>query len=772
MSGAASLAYEVVWSRMLVVTLGNSSDATAMVLSSFMLGIAIGALLLGKVADRVRSPLKMYAVLELTLALFAFVIPSLIDVINGIDALRGSFETQPGTAVLRLFVAGLLVVIPSLVMGATIPILVRALSSAATDVRKRIGLIYGLNTIGAAAGSAFTGFMAIPAYGFTGTSIIAACLNISAAVLVLGVRRFIGEAKRSDLNDTDSVDLPAPKKRIAFAALLAAATSGITMLSAEVLWARVLTFVFGHDTYAFAALLAIVLLGLGVGGVVHRKLSSFNSLAVTNILAGLLGLTIIGSYWAAAALVTEVGRDPFSLGSVGALATSLRLEFYREILYTPILVFLPAVISGALFPAACSLYTGPLDEAGKRIGTATLLNGLGSAMGSLLTSFLLVAWIGIHNALVASALFAAASAVTIGIIYIKQHGLKTGLLLQIPSASILVIALLMPASLTRTMLQEAVGERHQNLLFYEEGRTGTVSVTRNTINAEKQLFMNAVNEVTTRLVHDQSFKLLGHLGPLLHPNPKNGAMVCLGAGLSAGAALVHPLASLDVVELSNTIPKAAALWTEENNDVLNDPRFTLHIADGRHYLLSTEKQFDVIMVDSTHPKAVDSWILYTKEFYELVKDRLKEEGIAVQWLPLHGLSEREFKIIVRTFYEVFPHAALWTNVGFEVYGQAAYLKMVAQKSPMRIDYKELALRLKEPRIAGDLAPFGMDDIYDVLDCYLAGPKAIDAWTAGLPAQSDDRPIVPYTTEFSAGRRMTAPLLLGVRSSLIKLALML
>ncbi len=324
----------------------------------------------------------------------------------------------------------------------------------------------------------------------------------------------------------------------------------------------------------------------------------------------------------------------------------------------------------------------------------------------------------------------------------------------------------MPASLSRTLLEEAVGSKHQDILFYEEGRTGTVSVTRNKINNEKQLFMNAVNEVTTRLVHDQSFKLLGHLGPLLHPDPKKGAMVCLGAGLSAGAALVHPLATLDVVELSSTIPKAAELWADENNRVLEDPRFHLHIADGRHFLLSTEKQFDVIMVDSTHPKAVDSWILYTKEFYGLLKKRLKEHGIAVQWLPLHGLSEREFKIIVRTFFEVFPETTLWVNVGFEEYGQAAYLKLVASDRPLEIDYSEFAMRLREPQIAKDLEPFGMDVPEEILDSYLAGPRAVNAWTLGLPVQTDNRPIVPYTTQYSTGRRMTAPLLLSVRSPVI------
>jgi spermidine synthase len=767
LSGAASLAYEVVWSRMLVVPLGNSADATAMVLAAFMLGIAFGAQLLGRIADRVRSPLRLYAILEIVLGVYAFIAPMLIDGLDGADGLRGSLAERPMAAVGRLVAAGALVVLPSLVMGATIPVLVRALSRSASDIRHRIGLIYGTNTLGAAVGAAFTGFIAIPFLGFTLTSGLAALANFSAAGIALATGRFLGEGRTKDDREPARGEIDEPPSRArAAAALIAATVAGLSMLSAEVLWSRVLTFVFGHDTYAFATLLAIVLTGLGIGGLVHRRLASLDPLKVCGVLTGLLALALVASYWIAAALVTTYGRDPFDLGSVGALATSLKLEFYREILYTPVLVLVPSIISGMLFPAACALYSGPVEQAGSRVGTATLVNGVGCAVGSLITSFGLIAWIGIQGALLAAALIAVSASLLIAGIGALATRSRRGVVLAIPAALAVGIAALLPPSLTRAMLKEAVGVRHQSLLYYEEGRTGTVSVTRNTINSEKQLFMNAVNEVTTRLVHDQSFKLLGHLGPLLHPNPQNGAMVCLGAGLSAGAALVHPLASLDVVELSSSIPRAAALWKDENNNVLDNPRFSLHIEDGRHYLLSTDKRFDVIMVDSTHPKAVDSWILYTEEFYELVKSRLKDDGIAVQWVPLHGFSETEFKIIARTFYKVFPHATLWVNVGFEVYGQAAYIKMVATKSPLSIDYKELDLRLKEPKIHDDLAPFGMAAPEEILDAYLAGPRAIDAWTKGVPVQTDDRPLLPYTTEYSKGRRMAAPLLLGVRSSVL------
>jgi tetratricopeptide (TPR) repeat protein/spermidine synthase len=315
------------------------------------------------------------------------------------------------------------------------------------------------------------------------------------------------------------------------------------------------------------------------------------------------------------------------------------------------------------------------------------------------------------------------------------------------------------------MLLKTVGEHHQTLLFYEEARTSTVSVIRNQIHGERQLLINAVNEVTTRLVHDQSFKLLGHLGPLLHERPRTGVMICLGAGISAGAALIHPLERLDVVDLSSHVARGARYFQRENNGVLDHPRFHFHIDDGRQFLLNSREGYDVAIVDSTHPKAVDSWILYTKEFYELVRARLNPGGVALQWLPLHGLSEREFKIIVATFQDVFPRMTLWANVGFETYGQVAYAKLVGSKDgAVVVDADRLAQRLAQPAVARDLEPYGMASIGQLVDLYVAGPAAVRRWTADLPLQTDDHPIVPYISEFSSGRAMTPDLLLAVRSS--------
>jgi len=762
LSGFAGLAYEVIWSRMLVLPLGSSADAVAMVLCAFMAGMALGSRALGALSDRIHAPLRIYIGVEVVLALYAVALPFVMPALENASVFGGTFRTAPVTASFRMATTFALVALPAFLMGGTIPVLTRILHASGTSAARAVGLFYGLNTLGGAVGAAITGFVAIALIGNRAVSFIAASFSVLAALLALSVYRRVTAA---------SADTPASPNATAAAnaqhyraGLLIAGVGGFVMLGLELLFARMLTFVFGHDTYAFAVLLVVVLAGMGLGGLLFRATSRRRVPVPAAFWLVALGATTLLSFWLASWLVVAKGRDPFLLGTLGTLSNSLWLEFIRELAYTPILVFLPALASGASLSAACATVATHTHNSGRRIGNALLVNGLAAAAGTLFTSLVLIPRLGLQHTVVALSLLAVVA------------GLGSALWMRQPlrrAKSILVLAVLavvaliaMPAQLPKALLQEAVGERHQEILYYAEGRTGTVSVTENRINGERQLFMNAVNEVTTRLVHDQSFKLLGHLGPLLHPHPKSGLMICYGAGISAGAALMHPFDKFDVVDLSETIAGASHLFVPWNNDALADPRLHLHIEDGRQFLLRNTEKRDVIMVDSTHPKSVDSWLLYTVRFYELVRAALSEDGIFVQWLPLHGLSETEFRVIVRTFIEVFPDMSLWLNVGNETYGQAAYVKMVGARHPLRIDYAELSLRLREPRIYNDLQPYGMADPIEILDTYISDAPTIRAFVGDLPPQTDNRPFIPYITAYSDGPRMEARNLLPIRTSVV------
>jgi len=765
LSGLAALAYEVLWSRALVVPLGNSTDAVALVTAGFMLGIAAGASLGGRLSRRRTPPLLAYAWLELGLASCALFAPSLLASLSAIPSFSSASEALPLGVALRGACALSIVTVVCLPMGASIPLLVHALS-ATGSVARHIGILYAFNTAGAATGAFAAGFWAISTLGIARSSVAAAiCGGLAALLAVAASLR-----RTPRVHDRPSAGPALPGVRVIRAASLAAAfVSGMAMLACEMVWARLLTFVFGHDTYAFSSLLALVLSGLALGGLAHRALIRRDPIRTLALLMTGFSLSTLLSFWVAASLVIRAGRDPFSLESTSTFATSLRLELWRELLYTPVLVLLPAIFAGAAFPAACDACSRGRADGARAVGLVGLVNGVGSTVGALAGAFGLVSIAGIQGALIACALLAALCASGLLLTRIPWRTPLRVAFGLVPSIAVAALASSLPHALPRSMLHRVLGERHWDLVHYEEGRTGTVSVIRNRINGEKQLVMNAVNEVTTRLVHDQSFKILGHLGPLLLPAPKRVVMICLGAGMSAGAVATHPIERLDVIDLSSAIPRGARLFAQENNGVLDDPVMRLHIGDGRQFLLNSPGGYDVAVVDSTHPKSVDSWILYTREFFELLRDRLSPGGIVVQWLPLHGMSESEFKIVVRTFLEAFPAMTLWVNAGFETYGHVAYAKLVGVRGgPVRVDYPELARRLASTRVHRDLEPFGMAEPEEVLDLYLSGPEAIRRWTAGLPVQTDDHPLLPYTTSYSAGRRMEPPLLLGAISELDEL----
>ncbi len=743
-SGGVALTYELSWSRALVVPLGNSADATTLVLSCFMLGMALGNRMGGELAERTLHPARWYATLELLLSLFGLFAPRLLVALSSIHG-----------AAQRPALAAILVVLPCLCMGASLPLLIRALAQDRGVVRE-VGILYGINTLGAAVGVGLTGYYGIARVGVSGCSRWAALVGVLAAVLA-----WVADRPRRVppiRHDARSRPWGGPRRAILFAALV----SGATMVSYEVLWGRLLVFVFGHDTYAFTALLLFVLMGLALGGLLHRSLARRQSLHVLATTLALSAVTPLLCLWAAAALIIRRGRDPFGFETTASFSPSLSVELLRELAYTPILLLLPAVLSGLSFAAACAAHAERGPDAGRRMGQVGWVNGIGAGVGGLVVALGLVSQFGIQRAFVLMAVLSLAAALAVA--WVTWPGRRVPALLVASLALVSTVAVI-PEQLPRQMLLAVVGPRHQRLLHYAEARIATISVIENRIHKERQLLVNAVNEVTTRLVHDQSFKLLGHLGPLLHENPQRAVMVCLGAGLSAGAALAHPIRSLDVVDLSAAIPDAARHFANENNHVLSDPRLHVHIGDGRQFLLNAREPYDLAIVDSTHPKSVDSWILYTREFYQLVRDKLSSRGLMVQWLPLHGLSESEFFIVVETFRSVFPDMTLWVSVGFETYGQVGYAKLVASKTgPVLVDLARLEQRLHIPSVKRDLARYGMDNPEGILDAFWADAPAIARRTRGLPIQTDDRPLLPFVTRFSKGRRMVPALLMPIRTS--------
>ncbi len=757
-SGVAGLTYEVVWHRLLAVVLGNASFATAAVLAAVMGGMGAGALVVGRRADRVH-PLRLYALLELGLGATALAVPALATIADdaSIGLLRAVGPGWPSFAI-RFGVAGAVVLAPAFLLGATLPALARTaelvLPAGPDRVGRGVGLVYALNTAGAALGCVLTGYVLLGAWGVRGTSTAAACVDLAVGALALLLASTLGR----DLpppTASDPAEDAAPLPRPVLAAL--AFVSGAVVLGLETVWTRIFLIVFGHDVHAFSAMLASVLSGLALGAALHRALPArirAHPRLVPTLFVG-LGVIALGSLALVGRRYLAGGLDVLGIDAAVSITRSETRGLVLQAVFAALTVVPTAMVAGAIFPALSARH--PARTAGAGAGEVLAANTVGTLVGPLVTPLAMVPLLGIQGA---ATVLAGLAVIAGGLAALRGGGERRRLFAGVALAALAAAALAVPSALPRRMLAQKIGPAHLDFELYAEGRSATVAVVRNRIHGERQLFVNGINEVTTRLVHDQSFALLGHLGPLLSPRPERVAVICLGAGLSAGAVARHAaVEDLAIVDLEPAVVAGAERFAAMNDRVLEDDRTRLIIDDGRAHLRTTDARYDVIVLDSTHPRAVDSWILYTREFYRLARERLDEDGVLVQWLPLHGLSVDEFRILVGTFRDTFEDATLWTNVGFEPYGPVAYSLLVGTRGDLSIDPDVLALRVAEPQVTAALAPWGLASAAEILECLHAGPDTLADWTRGLPVNTDDHPITFFVTDYTRAAPMTPDRLL-------------
>ncbi|MBW2460253.1 MAG: fused MFS/spermidine synthase [Deltaproteobacteria bacterium] len=782
-SGVAGLSYELVWHRLLAVVLGNASFATAAVLAAVMGGMGAGALVVGRYADRTDA-LRLYGALELALGVTALAVPSLatfadawsLPVLSAIGPGWGSFAV-------RFVIASAVVLVPAFFLGATLPALVKAVEarSPGQNVGQSVGVVYALNTAGAALGCAVTGYLALGAFGVRATNLTAALIDIAVGSLALGLA-YVGAERADETHETTEVETsatgapkdhgPVPLRERTVLGL--AFVAGFVVLGLETIWTRFFLLVFGHDVHAFTAMLTSVLIGLAIGAALYRLAPPAlrNAPRLVHALFVALGAVAILSLSFTAHRYVAGGLDILGVDASLSITRSHERGIVLQAIFAALTVLPTAIIAGAIFPALVGRHpatakAGQAYGAGERTGRVLFANTVGTISGPLMTTLVLVPVVGIIAASLALACLAGAGAIA-GLLTEgpgpRRGGEATaprrGLVPALGAALLLALAFLsLPTDMMQRVLAQKIGPSHVSFELYEEGRSATVAVVTNQINGERQIFVNGINEVTTRLVHDQSFELLGHLGLLLHPDPDDVAVICLGGGLAAGAVTRHDVEEITIVDLEPAVELAARAFEELNHYALDDPRVTLVIDDGRAHLRTTEGRYDVVVLDSTHPRAVDSWILYTREFYQTAQRSLREDGVLVQWLPLHGLSADEFRIIVGTFVETFPETTLWTNVGFEPYGQTAYSLLVATQGGAAIDAGRIEARLQDPAVAAALTPWGLGTTAEVLECLHAGPETLLQWTRGLPINTDDLPLTQFVTDYTDGAPMTPDRLL-------------
>ena len=701
LSGATALAYEVLWARDWALLYGSTAVGAAVVLAAYFAGLGAGAALGGAISRR-HAPLGVYAALELGVALavvgYVALRPVLPGAAVGITHLAHGWAL-PGARALLAF--GVLA-IPTTLLGATLPVVVAA-------TRAPVGRLYAANTIGGAAGALAVALVAVRALGVRGTFLAAALLDVAVAVAAGALAR--GDvAPRADEAGAGGAGQPV-------VALAIASVAGFTGLAGEVLWMRGLAGVLSNSVYSVAFVLGGVLLGLALGARlgtpdVAEPLAVARRLATTT---ALLAVAIVGSLLCIRALPALLASGARLLGVTGP-GRGLGLEALLSLL----VVFVPALALGAIFPLCVALHAGPARRATGRVLAANTIAGIA---GALLAAFVLLPRLGPGGGLLTLAVLGAGAAVPLA---------GTRLPVVVAASAIVAVALLAPSA--RLAVHE--GER---LLFYRDGASATVTVT-------------ADRDGLKRLRVNGQYSLGGagglflerreaHLPLLLHPAPTRLLALGVGTGDTIGAALAHPGLTVDGVELVPEVLEAAALFAAENRGVLASPRARLHADDARSHLLASRESYDVILSDLFLPWTAGTATLYAREMYELGRAHLRAGGLYCQWLPLHQLAPDDLAAIVATFTSVFPEVQLWVAYHRATTPLAA---LVGASTPIAAGADALRARLADPGLAAALAEVGLDDPDDLAALYVTDGAHLRVATAGVPPITDDHPHIEFT----------------------------
>ncbi len=724
LTGAAGLAYELVWFKLLDAVFGVTALATSTVLAVFMGGLGLGASIAARRADRWERPFFAYGVLETLLGLVAATVPFTLPLVN--RAFVGIYDVlQPSLLVLSLLraaAAAVLLLPPATLMGMTLPVLARAFSrddSTALDV----GVLYTINTLGALVGAAVAGFLLVPEAGLRAASAAAVAVNlfVGLAAMLLGRRVRIPPTERA----------AGARREWAAPALLAVAVlSGLTSLGYQVFWTRALVLALGNTVYAFAVILVAVLLGITLGSalatfLLARVAVPARALFVTQALAA---LAVVGVLF----LFDDLPARFLELSSRwgGSFAGYVAANFVLAMA-----ALLPAtLLLGMGLPLVLGTALGGTRDVARGVGSLYAANTFGAIAGSLAAGFVVMPAFGVRGGIL---LFGALNALAAGLAVLlafrarAHRGKAAGAI-----AAAFVIAVVLappwdPAVMTSGPFASGVtgrGADHgDELVYYDDGVTATVSVRRR--GGDYKLQVDGRTEATGA----GDFKtntLLGTLPVLLHPDPHRVLVIGLGSGVTLGAVLAHDVEAVECAELSEGVVTAAAFFERWHGGALADPRVSLRAEDGRNHLLLTRARYDVIVSQPSNMWAAGVGNLFTREFFELCRDRLSESGILGQWIQGYAVSEETLRSVLRTISETFPSIDVWV-------AEWSDILVVASKKPGPIDVARIEAAFLEDRVGDGLRRAGVPDAPTLLSHFMMDTDAVRRFSADAPLHTDD-----------------------------------
>lgn len=738
-SGITGLVYEVAWTRMFVTVFGSTTHALSTVLAAFMAGLALGSIILGRMGDRFRRPIVVYGVLEVLIGVYALLVPWIIGGLPRVySAVFYAFgqQTLPVT-LLRFVLSFLVILIPTTLMGGTLPILSKYAGREFARIGRNIGALYAFNTFGAVIGSFVTGFFLLELIGVSASVYLAAAVSIAVGAIAVTSGSQTGKRTTPEVSERPVVGRALPAFS-SFIVLLAIGISGGAALAYEVIYTKVLVFSLGSTAHVFSLMLTTFLVGLALGSFVTSRLidRSDRPSDLFGIIEIMIGATALGSIYLLSKLnftneylvIRDAGGNLFSLRGAGFLqAASIML--------------VPALFMGSAFPVVTRIYTRQ-DLVSSSVGRIYFFNTIGAVAGSLIAGFVLVPLLGSARSIA----FVASFNIAAGVMLFACEGKRRAWMgaAAVSLVALVVVAFVIdPAVFARTF---NIKEPDSDLLYFKEGVSGTVTVHR--YPDYDLLAIDGVNVAGTSDMLRVTQKLQGHLPILLADDKQKVAHIGFGSGETLRILTLHGAHAIDGVEICrDVIDVAKRFFLALNKNVFSEPNVNIVIMDGKNYVLLTKDDYDIIMTDSIYPGTGGASALYTYDHFKTVRDKLKPGGIASCWLPL-DLSPQDMRVALKAFSDAFPDMGIWYC--YMTFSQHALL--VGKKdAPIRIDLAKITEAFSDSTIRDDFRSILIDDPFTLISCFFADGDAVRQFCGDAPRHSDDHPIL----EFGLARRGSA-----------------
>jgi len=745
-SGFSALVYEIVWYQLLQLAIGSTAVSLGILLATFMGGLCLGSIGLPQLPSARRHPLRTYGFLEAGIAIFGLLALFEIPLISRVY-IAGAEHGLPGM-LLRGLVAAVCMLPPTILMGASLPAIVRWIESTPRGV-SWWGLLYSGNIAGAVLGCVVAGFYLLRIYNTATATYTAVAVNLIVAAVSLALA-----SRTPERSGAEPVSEPPQAGELSrWPVHVTIALSGACALGAEVVWTRLMGMLLGNTVYVFSIILAVFLIGLALGSgaasVLLPRLRPRLALGWCQILLAL------GIAWTAYMIADSLPYWPIDPLQSRSPWHMFQLDLVRCLWA----ILPPTILWGASMPLACAAVASRGRDSGRTVGGVYAANTFGAIVGALVMSLVLVPWIGTQNSQRLLLIVSALSALFVLIPHARSSR-------SMPAAAALAVSLIaaallawrvdpVPGALIAYGRQIIGFTPVSEILFTAEGRNSSVAIGRYYHDGALEIDVNGHVEATNEPFDMKLQRMVGHLPAMLHPNPKSVLGIGFGAGVSAGTFTRYPgIQKITICEIEPRIPPISTQYfARENYEVFHNPRTHMVYDDARHYLLTTTEKFDIIASDPLDVFVKGTAALYSKEYFDAVKQHLNPGGMFTLYVPLYESDTRTVQSELATFFEAFPYATIWANTRD---GQGYDMVFLGQAEPLKIDLDEIEQRLKGPSyapVAGSLRDIGISSAINLLSVYTGQKADLGRWVKGAEINRDRDLRLQYLAGWGINSRM-------------------